>query len=92
MYARLVDDASHLSAKRVDLAHDLTFGDTTDGWVAAHLADGVTVHGQQRGLCSHPRSSQRGLGACVAGTNNNNIEIVNAFVGHDASNLVPMLQ
>jgi hypothetical protein len=28
----------------------------------------------------------------MAGTNNNNIEIVNAFVGHDASNLVPVLQ
>jgi hypothetical protein len=28
----------------------------------------------------------------MAGTDNNNVKIINTFVGHDASNLVPVLR
>lgn len=92
MNARLVDNAPHLTAERVDLADDLPFGDATDSRVAAHLTDRVAVHRQQRGLCSHPRGRQCGLCTGMASTDNNNIKIVNAFVGHDASNLVPVFR
>ncbi len=57
---------SHLAAERVDLAHHLSLGQSADGWVARHLADGVQVHGQEQRLASHARGSQRRLDAGMA--------------------------
>ena len=42
---RSVDRLAHQSAQGIDLADEVAFGDTTDGGVAAHLADGVQVGG-----------------------------------------------
>ena len=41
-----VGDDAHDSPQGVDFANHLAFGDTTDGRVTAHLADGVGIHGE----------------------------------------------
>ena len=74
--ARGVDRAAHLAAERVDLADDLPLGHAADGRVAAHLADGVEVHGQERGLRAESRRGQRRLAAGMAGPDDDDIEIV----------------
>jgi hypothetical protein len=40
-----VDPFTHFAPEGVDLADDLPLGDAADGRVAAHLGDGVGVHG-----------------------------------------------
>ena len=54
-----VDDLAHLAAEGVDLADDLPLGDAADGRVAAHLADGVGVHGAG-GRCAAPAAPPPG--------------------------------
>ncbi len=71
-----VDRPAHRAAQGVDLADDLPLGDAADGRVAAHLADGVAVGGQQRRLGPHPRSRQRRLGAGVAGADDQHVVFV----------------
>ena len=72
-----VDDLAHLAAERVDLADDLALGDTADGRVAAHLGDGISAHGQESRAQAHPRRRQRRLHARMAGTDDDDIKIVN---------------
>ena len=44
---------THLTAQRINLAHNLSFGNTTNGRVTRHLCDFVHVHGYQTGLSTH---------------------------------------
>ena len=71
-----VDDLAHLAAEGVDLADDLALGDAADGRVAAHLRDGVGVHGQQRGAQTQPSRGQGRLDAGMTGADDNHVEIV----------------
>ena len=77
-----VDDLAHRAAEGVDLADDLPLGDAADGRVAAHLADGVGVHGQQDGAQPEPGGGQGGLDAGVAGADDDDVIIVNE-IGHE---------
>jgi hypothetical protein len=43
--AARVNHPAHLAAKGINLADNLTFRNTTDGWVAAHLRDCIGAHG-----------------------------------------------
>ena len=47
---RGVGDNSHFTAQCVNFSHDLSFGDTSNGWVAAHLGYFVHVHSDKAGL------------------------------------------
>ena len=62
MYGRAVSDNAHISAQSIYLAHNLSFGNTTDCRVARHL--GYLIHIQ----CDKQRlraQSSRG-GSCLA--------------------------
>ena len=58
---------AHDSAKGVDLADEMAFGDAADGWVAAHLGDEVEVEGEDGGAEAHARGGHGGFASCVAG-------------------------
>src|SRR5262249_53428653 len=72
---RGVYDLAHLAAQRVDLADDLALGDAADGGVAAHLGDGVGVHGEQGGAQAEAGGGEGGLGAGVAGADDDDVEV-----------------
>ena len=44
---------AHLSAEGIDLANDLSLGLSADGWVTAHLCDGVDIPSQQENVGAH---------------------------------------
>jgi hypothetical protein len=49
--------------KRVNLARQMTFGQTADGRVAGHLADGVGIDGQQQSFAPMRAAAKRSLDA-----------------------------
>ena len=66
---------AHDAAQGVDLADDLPLGDAADGRVAAHLPDGVGVHGEQDGLEAYACRGQGRFGARVAGADDGDVVI-----------------
>jgi hypothetical protein len=52
----------------------MALADTANRRVAAHLAQGLDVVGEQQGGASHAGCGQGGLGAGVATTNNDDIK------------------
>ena len=63
----------HRAAQGVDLAHQVALADPADGRVAAHLADGLDVLGQQQHARAAARRGQRGLGAGVAAADHDDV-------------------
>ncbi len=55
--ARLVDGEGHDTAEGVDFFDQMPLADTTDGWIAGHLADGIEVLGEQK--CAHAETGGR---------------------------------
>src|SRR4029450_1748157 len=45
--AGLIDDPSHKTAQRVDLADEMALGNSTDRWIARHLSDQVEAQRDQ---------------------------------------------
>ena len=74
-----VDRPAHRAAERVDLADDLPLADAADRRVAAHLADGVAIGREQRGLGPQPRSRQRRLGPGMPGADHDHVEFVHSW-------------
>lgn len=70
-----IGDLAHDAAQRVDLAHQVSFGDAADGGIAGHLRDQIHVQREQGGLQPHAGSSHGGLAPCVAGAHDNDSEI-----------------
>ena len=64
---------ARMSAQCVDFAHDLSFGNATDGGVATHLCNLVHVHGDETRL--RPQSGSRGgrLTTGMSGTDYNDV-------------------
>jgi hypothetical protein len=58
---RTVRDAPHLPAQRVDFAHQLPFGSSTDAGIAGHIGDRVEVHPEQQGFTSQPGCRECGF-------------------------------
>ncbi len=58
-----IGGAGHEPAERVDLLDQVPLADAADRRVAAHLADGLDVLGQQQGARAAARRRQRRLGA-----------------------------
>ena len=68
-----IGDEGHLSAKGVDLPHDLTFGNASHGRVATHLRNLVHVHGDEQCPGSDVCRRARRFAARVASTNHYHI-------------------
>ncbi len=60
---------AHDSAKGVDFANEMTFGDAADGRVAGHLRDKVEVEREQGGAQAHASRGHRRLTAGVSCAN-----------------------
>ena len=69
---RLGDDPLR-AAHRVDLAHDLTFGDAADGGIAAHLGDMIEVERHQQRLRAEPGGGERRFASGVPGADDDHI-------------------
>ena len=65
---------AHDAAERVDLADEMTLGNTADRGIAGHLRDQVGVHRDHHGAQSHAGAGTRGLAAGVAPTDHDNVE------------------
>src|SRR5579859_1754371 len=68
-----VDDFAHYAAERVDFAHQVSFGDAADSWVAGHLRDEVEVHGDHGGFEAHARTGAGGLATGVSGADDDDV-------------------
>jgi hypothetical protein len=71
-----VDGLSHQSAERIDLSDEVSFGHSTDSRVTTHLANGVEVRCDQSGLGTQPSGSGGGFSACMTGTDNKNVVMI----------------
>jgi hypothetical protein len=71
-----INRPAHRTAERIDLSHNLAFADSANRRVAAHLANGVAIRRQERGLRPQPRSGKRGLSSCVPGAHDDDIVFV----------------
>ena len=85
---RGVGEHAHHAAERVDLADDLPLGHSADRRIAAHLADGVAVHRQQRGAQAHPRRGQGRLEPGMPRAHHDDIESVRILASCDMGNAI----
>lgn len=74
--SRGVDRFAHQAAQGVDFADDLTFGDSTDGWVAGHLPDRVQIRRQESRFGAQASCSGGGFGSRMTGSDNDDIVVV----------------
>jgi hypothetical protein len=58
-----------MTPKRIDLADDLAFADTSHGRIATHLGNDAHVHGDQQNGASHGSGGRCGFATGVTGTN-----------------------
>jgi len=74
-----INGLRHQAAERIDLAHDLPFGDATDCWIATHLPYSVQVTSQYRDARSGSRGSRCGFGPCMSSSDDNHIKLVTSI-------------
>ena len=73
--ARRVDRPAHDAAEGVDLADDLTLGDSADGRITAHLADRVLIEGDKRSPRADARRDVSGFAARVPRADYDDVEL-----------------
>ena len=74
--AALVRGQRHGTAQRVHLFHQVALADAADAGVAAHLPQCLDVVREQQRAAAHARCGQRGLSACVATADNDDIKFL----------------
>jgi hypothetical protein len=74
MDAGEVDILCHLAAKCVDFTHEMPFGKPSDGWIAAHLADGIEIAGEYERRKAHSGRGKCCFRAGVTGADYYNIK------------------
>jgi hypothetical protein len=71
----------HRAAERIDLLDQVTFADAADGWVAAHLPEGLDALRQQQRAGTHARRGQGSLGAGVSAAYHDDVEFLRKLHG-----------
>src|SRR5207237_8653120 len=74
--ANCVGYLSRDAAERVNLADEMSFGDAANSGIARHLRDEFAAERDHSRAQSHARGGDCGLATCVAGTDNDDLEIV----------------
>jgi hypothetical protein len=74
--AAFVGGQRHCAAHGVDFLDQVALADPADRRVAAHLAQGLDVVGQQQSLAVHARRGQCGLGAGMAATDHDHVKFL----------------
>ena len=77
--SRGISHLTHLSAERINLAYNLSFGNTAHGRVAAHLRYFVHVHCHQARFGPHACSGTCRLATGMACTDNNDVVVKYSF-------------
>ena len=72
--AGLVGSPGHEPAQRVDLPGEMALADAADGGVAAHLADGFQILGQQQRAGAQARGGRGSFGARMATAHHDHIK------------------
>jgi hypothetical protein len=72
--AAFVGGRRHGAAEGVHFLDQMPLADAADGRVAAHLAEGFDVVGEQQGGAPGPCRGQRGFGAGMAAADNDHVE------------------
>jgi hypothetical protein len=80
--ARMINDAPHFAAERVNFANDLSLGDATDRRITAHLSDGIAVHREQRSAGAHASSRKSRFNAGVTSANHDNVVVISTGRSH----------
>ena len=81
-----VGGRGHDAAQRIDLPGEVALADAADGRVAAHLADGFEVLGEQQGAGAQARGGRGGFGAGVAAADHDHVKgVVAAHIGRHSS-------
>ena len=73
LYGRFIRYYSHLPAHGINLAHNLSFGDTSYGRIATHLTNCIHIHGYEQGATTQSSRSRSSFTTGVTGTYNDNI-------------------
>src|SRR2546422_4047224 len=81
---------THLTTERVNLTDQMTFGQSTDGWIAGHLADRIGIDGQQQRLAPHPGGCQSCFNPSVPRSNHDNVVLLWIYKHLMANNLQPI--
>ena len=68
-----VGHPAHDAVERVDLADQVALAQAADGRVAAHLADGLELVGQQQRARAQTRRRSRGFAAGVAAADDDDV-------------------
>ena len=84
-----INHLAHDAAERVDLAHQVAFGDSADGGITGHLRDQVEVDRAERGLQAHARRGHRGLAAGVPRAHDNHIVLFREVRQHGLPYALP---
>src|SRR6267378_2298592 len=71
----LVGSQGHGTPQSVDFLDEVAFADAADRGIARHLPQRLDAVGQQEGAGTHAGSSKRGLGASVAATDHDDVEL-----------------
>jgi hypothetical protein len=72
--ARPINHTPHDSAKRIDLSHEMTFGNSADSRITRHLSNEIQIERDEPSLGAESRGRRRGFAPGVAGANHDYIE------------------
>ncbi|MNO98715.1 hypothetical protein D3C76_904660 [compost metagenome] len=72
--AALVGGVRHGAAEGIDFLDQVALADTADGRVAAHLAEGFDIVGEQQGLHAHACSCERSFSAGMATADHDHVK------------------
>ena len=83
--AGAVGSSRHDAAKGIDFFDEVAFADTANGGVAAHLADGFDVVGEQQGARAHAGRGAGGFDAGMAAADDEDVVMDGVFHGFSGS-------
>jgi hypothetical protein len=78
---------THQSTQRINLSHNLTLGNASDGRIAGHLPHRVEIGGQQSGAGTYPGSSGRCFGTRMSGSDHDDVVLI-AVTAHGLLDMV----
>jgi hypothetical protein len=75
MDGSVIGSASDQAIKRINFPDQMPFAQAANGWVARHRANHIRVKANQSDPQTHACGDSGRLGACMAATHNNDVEI-----------------
>ena len=73
---------AHFTAEGIEFNDEVGLGESADGGVAGHQAEGVALGGDEEGFAAHPGGGEGGFASGMAGTNDEDIVGSSGSGGH----------